>query len=81
MRVFGALPAPYGFLDFRRRMPEECRQGPAEKRRFAATPERHSELDTINRAVNHAIAPATDREVYGQVEYWTIPTIRGDCED
>ena len=31
--------------------------------------------------MNHEIAPATDIEVYGQTEYWTIPTTRGDCED
>jgi predicted transglutaminase-like cysteine proteinase len=40
-----------------------------------------SELDEINRAVNRAIAPATDAEVYGISEYWTLPKDRGDCED
>ena len=58
-------------------MPEECRQGPPEEQRFSATPERLSELDTINRAVNREIAPATDLEIYGQAEYWTIPTTQG----
>jgi predicted transglutaminase-like cysteine proteinase len=56
-------------------------QGPMEEQRFSATPLRLSELDTINRAVNREIAPATDLEIYGQAEYWTIPTTRGDCED
>ena len=62
-------------------MPAECQQGPLEEQRFSATPERLSELDNINRAVNREIAPATDIEIYGQAEYWTIPTTRGDCED
>jgi predicted transglutaminase-like cysteine proteinase len=81
MRVFAVTQAPYGFVQFCARTPEECHQGPMEEQRFSATPERLSELDTINRAVNRAIAPATDMEIYGQAEYWTIPTARGDCED
>ena len=27
------------------------------------------------------IAPATDMEIYGVSEYWTLPKDRGDCED
>jgi predicted transglutaminase-like cysteine proteinase len=81
MRVFAVTQAPYGFVQFCARLPEECQQGPMEEQRFSATPERLSELDTINRKVNREIAPATDMEIYGQVEYWTIPTTRGDCED
>ena len=49
--------------------------------RFQATPERLSELDEVNRAVNHEIEPATDAEIYGVNELWTMPTSRGDCED
>jgi predicted transglutaminase-like cysteine proteinase len=81
MRVYGVSQPPYGFVEFCRRMPQECVQGPVEEQRFSATPERLIELDRINRAVNREIAPATDLEVYGVVEYWTIPTTRGDCED
>ena len=81
MRVFAVAQPPYGFVQFCARMPEECQQGPLEEQRFSATPERLSELDTINRTVNREIAPATDLEIYGQAEYWTIPTTRGDCED
>ena len=81
MHVYGVSPPPYGFVDFCRRMPKECAQGPLEEQRFSATPERLIELDRINRTVNHEIAPATDLEVYGVAEYWTIPTTRGDCED
>jgi predicted transglutaminase-like cysteine proteinase len=82
MRVFGSTQPPYGFVEFCKRMPEECRQGPPEQQeRFSASPERLSELDVLNRAVNREIAPATDMEIYGVAEYWTIPTTRGDCED
>jgi predicted transglutaminase-like cysteine proteinase len=81
MRVFGVTQPPYGFIQFCERMPDECRHGAPEEQRFSATPERLSELDAINRAVNREIAPATDMEIYGVAEYWTIPTTRGDCED
>ncbi len=81
MRVFAVTQPPYGYVQFCDRMPEECRSGPLEEQRFSAIPERLSELDTINRAVNREIAPATDLEIYGVAEYWTIPTTRGDCED
>jgi predicted transglutaminase-like cysteine proteinase len=81
MRVFGVSQPPYGFVKFCEREPNECRQGPPEEQRFSAGPDRLVELDTVNRTVNHEIEPATDLEVYGQTEYWTIPTTRGDCED
>jgi len=81
MRVYGVAQPPYGFVEFCQRMPGECRQGQPEEQRFSATPERLIELDLVNRSVNREIAPATDLEIYGQTEYWTIPTTRGDCED
>src|ERR1700730_2289573 len=81
MRVVRVTQPPYGFVQFCERVPEECRQGPQEEQRFSATPERLSELDALNRTVNREIAPATDMEIYGVAEYWTIPTTRGDCED
>src|SRR5215467_6694039 len=81
MRVFGVTQPPYGYVEFCKRMPEECAMGPKGERRISATPERLSELDALNRAVNHEIAPATDMEIYGVAEYWTIPTTHGDTED
>ena len=81
MRVFAVTQPPYGFVHFCARVPQECKQGPLEEQRFSATPARLSELDAINRAVNREIEPATDMEIYGVAEYWTIPTTRGDCED
>lgn len=81
MRVFGASQPPYGFVQFCQRTPAECRQHASEEQRFSAGPDRLSELDAVNQAVNRLIEPATDQEIYGQTEYWTIPTTRGDCED
>jgi predicted transglutaminase-like cysteine proteinase len=81
MRVYGSSQPPYGFVAFCERLPQECVVTSASDARFEATPERLSELDEVNRSVNHEIEPATDMEIYGVAEYWTLPTTRGDCED
>lgn len=82
MRVFGETQPPYGYVRYCDANPKACNA--TEKLseiRFQPSVERFSELDEVNRAVNHAIAPATDMEIYGVSEYWTMPKDRGDCED
>jgi len=81
MRVYGSSQPPYGFVAFCERMPQECVVTSQDDARYQATPQALSELDEVNRTVNHEIEPATDLEVYGVVEYWTLPKTRGDCED
>jgi predicted transglutaminase-like cysteine proteinase len=82
MRIYGNAQAPYGFVRFCDGHPDECQSSSnSNDARFVATPERLSELDEINRAVNKLIEPATDNEIYGVNELWTLPSDRGDCED
>lgn len=82
MRTFGDAPPPHGYVRFCVAHPAECAvHGTPVEMRYWATPERLSELDAVNRDVNHSIQPATDLELYGQQEYWTLPVDRGDCED
>lgn len=81
MRVFGTVQPPYGFVLFCQSFPQECADGTPAEQRVAATPDKLAELDAINRSVNKAIEPATDMEIYGVSEHWTIPKTRGDCED
>lgn len=81
MRVFGNAQPPYGFIRFCDAQPGECAEGAAGDVRFKATPERLSDLDEVNREVNHEIEPATDLEIYGVTEWWALPVTRGDCED
>lgn len=81
MRIYGNAQPPYGFVRFCDGQPDDCQAGTPNDARFEATPERLSELDEINRSVNKLIEPATDAEIYGVNELWTIPTQRGDCED
>ena len=81
MRVFGPTLPPYGFVRFCETHPIECRQGPLEESRFSAADKRMAELDEVNRMINKLIEPASDLELYGETERWTIPTTKGDCED
>jgi predicted transglutaminase-like cysteine proteinase len=81
MRIFGPAQPPHGFVRFCEAVPSECNSDRRQESRFDASAERLKELADVNRTVNHAIAPATDLEVYGVNEYWTLPRTRGDCED
>lgn len=81
MRVYANAQPPYGFVRFCEVQPNECASTASGDARYQMTPERLSELDEINRAVNREIEPATDAEIYGVNELWTIPKTRGDCED
>jgi predicted transglutaminase-like cysteine proteinase len=80
MRVFGSSQPPYGFVRFCEQNSSYC-QSRGAGTRFEATPERLSDLDEVNRLVNRSIEPATDMEIYGTSEYWTLPDKKGDCED
>jgi|LNFM01.1.fsa_nt_gb predicted transglutaminase-like cysteine proteinase len=81
MRVYGPTLPPFGFVSFCDRHPNECHQGAFEETRIELTDERREQLDHVNRAINRLIEPATDQEIFGIAEYWTLPMTRGDCED
>lgn len=81
MRVHGSAAPPFGFVQFCERSPAECAPHGSREPHFTIAAARLSELDEINRLVNARIAPATDMELYGVLEHWTIPTTSGDCED
>lgn len=81
MRIFGPAQPPHGFVRFCEAVPDECSSDRGQESRFNASAARLRELDDINREINQAIAPATDLEVYGVNEYWTLPRTKGDCED
>jgi predicted transglutaminase-like cysteine proteinase len=81
MRIFGPAQPPHGFVRFCDANPQECASDHGQESRFDASAERLKELDEMNRTINREIAPATDLDVYGVNEYWTLPRTRGDCED
>ncbi len=72
---------PMGYVQFCRDFPEDCRTGPRAARVITLTKPRWQELDRINRAVNRAVVPATDQELYHVPERWSYPVAKGDCED
>ena len=80
MKVSGWATAPVGHIAFCRSHPDECLpqggRAPA-----LLDDERWAELQAVNLSVNHALYPATDLEIYGAEELWTLPGIEGDCED
>ena len=82
MKVYGATHAPFGFVAMCERLPAECAASPGTTpERVPLTVERLAQLDAVNRDVNRRIKPATDMDLYGVVEHWTLPVDKGDCED
>lgn len=72
---------PVGHVAYCRRNPQECRAENTSINRIGLTAERMASLIAVNNAVNEKIAPITDQDLYGEAEYWTMPTDAGDCED
>ncbi len=81
MRVFGVSAPPYGFVQFCESFRQECEARSERSERFNAGAAGLAVLDSVNRAVNSAVRPATDKEIFGVPEFWTIPGSAGDCED
>jgi len=82
MVTSGHASAPYGFVRFCASHSNDCAALNTSYVRAAGSPANLAELDRVNRRVNQAIEPVTDRDQYGIEEFWTIPTNgRGDCEE
>lgn len=81
MRSFGVTRPPFGYVEFCRRHPRDCMRYDSSAEVAELTRERWKELVDINRLINDLVEPVTDSDLYSQVEYWTYPAGRGDCED
>ena len=81
MRVFGQTMAPSGFTRMCERQSDLCERGRPGESRVTATREVLKELAEVNLIANRTVEPASDEEIYGTSEYWTVPGRRGDCED
>ncbi len=75
-----ALP-PIGFIGFCARNPEDCRANAAKPTKLRMSQERWTLLYQVNTYVNGKVAPVSDSDLFGEVEYWTYPADAGDCED
>ncbi len=81
MKVYGRSNPPIGHVRFCQRYPLDCDKYRYLGKRMKLTNKRWNQLVKINRAVNHAINPVTDKEHHGVIEYWDYPSNNGDCED
>lgn len=81
MREFRLTSAPTGHTDFCLRHPGDCVTGGEVHSRVKMSREKMAELNSVNIAVNNAIQPSTDQQIFGRGEYWTYPSNYGDCED
>jgi predicted transglutaminase-like cysteine proteinase len=81
MKSFGDTLPPIGYVTFCQEHQGDCRPGPRFADRIQLTPAKFQQIEEVNSAVNMAITPVTDLELYGRAEVWTYPTTKGDCED
>lgn len=81
LAVMGTAEAPIGYVQFCGDFPEECASVKGRGRRVVLNDKTWNDLQRVNLAVNAEIAPTTDLELYGVLEYWTLPDTAGDCED
>jgi len=82
MTAFGGTLPPIGYVTFCQENRGECRPGRRFADRIQLTAAKYQEIKEINDAVNTAIAPITDLELYGKPEVWAYPADnKGDCED
>ncbi|MEQ8267920.1 MAG: transglutaminase-like cysteine peptidase [Parvibaculum sp.] len=87
-RVAAAMPvgqqvmAPYGYIGFCVRNPDECAGGTDAPKDTALTPEAWTQLNNVNTYVNNAVPQITDYALYDRAEWWAYPDANGgDCED
>ena len=82
MQQTGRTTQPVGHYEFCQKNPGECAATPGAKRPAELTRELWAEIVSINNAVNVAVAPRTDMEIWGVEERWSYPVKGvGDCED
>lgn len=81
MTTGGRTSQPIGHYEFCQREPVECRQKTAKQQPVELTRGLWAAVVQVNDAVNAAIEPRTDMEIWGREEFWSYPTNVGDCED
>ena len=72
---------PGGLASLCEREPEFCAPISPGPGLLPVTHEVWQLLSRVNRQINHTITSTTDRKLYGKLEYWTLPSVSGDCED
>lgn len=81
MSTAGPTSQPIGHYELCLEMPAECTAISANPAPIRLTKGLWQELVQVNAAVNAAVQPRTDLEMWGQPEHWSYPQVFGDCED
>jgi predicted transglutaminase-like cysteine proteinase len=78
----GLTSQPIGHYDFCKRLPVECAIRPRDRGPMPLSGDSWAKIERVNLAVNRAVRPKSDWDIYGVEEYWTYPDQGvGDCED
>lgn len=78
----GVTSQPIGHYDFCKMNRAECAIRPADQAPVRMTGALWAQLAKVNAAVNAAVQPMNDIDIYGKDEVWTYPAQGvGDCED
>ncbi|TWH30032.1 putative transglutaminase-like cysteine proteinase [Aminobacter sp. J15] len=78
----GLTSQPIGHYEFCKRFASECSIRPRDSGPVIVTDALWNQISEVNKAVNAAVRPMSDYDVYGQDEYWAYPEQSvGDCED
>lgn len=80
LRSGGETSKPYGHHAYCQKRPADC-GATAKADPEKLTSGRLGTMKSVNNAVNRAIKPAADRDIYGKEEVWALGVRRGDCED
>ena len=80
MEVNGRTNPPVGYIQFCKDFSTECEANSSEGVRRLSN-DRLRDLEEVNHFVNQIVVPATDLDIYGVEELWTLPDVYGDCED
>lgn len=82
MSTGGLTSQPIGHYEFCKANPRECAIRPRDKGPAAMTSALWRKIAGVNAAVNAAVKPMSDMEIYGKDEVWAYPDKGvGDCED
>lgn len=78
----GPTSQPIGHYEFCKANPRECAITPRDRGPVGFTSALWHRISNVNVAVNRAVKPVNDSDIYGREEVWTYPARGvGDCED
>lgn len=82
MTTGGLTSQPIGHYEFCQRNKAECAVRVRDSGPLTVTDDTWKLITRVNRAVNSAVTPMSDFDIYGKDEYWAYPDQGiGDCED